>query len=99
MAGEKKLVKVYVEKIIEWEIFLAVDEDADVEDVALDLINNDAVEESAEGDPIFKSQEAPDRDEINNMIFRDEEGNEMAVVDHHLDADGARFGTVKRHVK
>lgn len=99
MAGEKKLVKVYVEKIIEWEIFLAVDEDADLEDVALDLINNDAVEESAEGDPIFKSQEAPSREEINNMIFHDEGGSEVVVVDHHLDADGARFGTVKAYVK
>ena len=99
MAGEKKLVKVYVEKIIEWEIFLAVDEDADVEDVALGLINDNDIDESNEGDPHFKSQEAPSREEINNMIFLDEEGNEMAVVDHHLDADGAKVGNVRLHVK
>ena len=99
MAGEKKLVKVYVEKIIEWEIFLAVDEDADVEDVALGLINDDVIEESNEGDPHFKSQEAPIREEIKNMVFHDEEGNEVVVVDHHLDADGAKFGTVRLHVK
>lgn len=99
MAGEKKLVKVTVEKITEWEIFLAVDEDADVEDVALDLINNDSLEESNEGDPILKRTDVPSREEINNMIFLDEEGNEMAVVDHHLDADGAKFGNVRLHVK
>ena len=99
MAGEKKLVKVLVEKIIEWEIFLAVDEDADVEDVALGLINDDVIDESNEGDANFKSQEAPSNEEIKNMIFLDEEGNEMAVVDHHLDAEGAKVGTVKAHVK
>jgi hypothetical protein len=99
MAGEKKLVKVYVEKIIEWEIFLAVDEDANVEDVALDLINNDAVEASNEGDANFKSQEAPSREEINNMVFLTEEGTEMAVADHHLDAEGVRFGTVRIHTR
>ena len=99
MAGEKKLVKVLVEKIIEWEIFLAVDEDADVEDVALGLINDDVIDESNEGDANFKSQEAPSNEEIKNMIFLDEEGNEMAVVDHHLVAEGAKVGTVKAHVK
>jgi hypothetical protein len=99
MAGEKKLVKVLVEKIIEWEIFLAVDEDADVEEVALALINDDVIEESAEGDANFKSQEAPSREEIKNMIFLAEDGTEMAVVDHYLDAEGVRVGTVRLHVK
>lgn len=99
MAGEKKLVKVYVEKIIEWEIFLAVDEDADVEEVALGLINDDVIDESNEGDANFKSQEAPSREEIKNMVFLTEEGTEMAVVDHHLDAEGVRFGTVRIHTR
>jgi hypothetical protein len=106
MAGEKRLVKVYVEKIIEWEIFLAVDEDADVEDVALGLINDDVIEESAEGDPIFKSQSAPTKEETKNMIFLDEEGNELAVESISLqqgtwstDTDGIMRGTVKAHVK
>jgi len=98
MAGEKKLVKVYVEKIIEWEIFLAVDIDADVEDVALDLINNDAVEVSNEGDANFKSAAAPTEDELKSMIFLDEHGNEMAVVNHYIHCEGIQ-GEIKRHVK
>lgn len=99
MAGEKKLVKVYVEKIVEWEIFLAVDEDTDVEDVALGLINDHDIDESNEGDPHFKSQETPSREEVNNMIFLDENGSEMEVVDQNLDAFGDRFGTVRPYVK
>jgi hypothetical protein len=99
MAGEKKLVKVYVEKIIEWEIFLAVDEDADVEEVALGLVNDDVIEESAEGDPHFKSLEAPSREEINDMVFLTEEGTEVAVVDHHYDAEGIKVGTVRIHTR
>jgi hypothetical protein len=98
MAGEKKLVKVYVEKIIEWEIFLAVDIDADVEDVALDLINNDAVEASNEGDANFKSAAAPTEDELKSMIFLDEHGNEMAVVNHYIHCEGIQ-GEIKRHVR
>ena len=98
MAGNKKLVKVYVEKIIEWEIFLAVDINADVEDVALHLVNSGAAEESAEGDPHFKIAAAPTEDELKSMIFLDEHGNEMAVVDHYVHCEGIQ-GEVKRHVK
>ena len=98
MAGEKKLVKVYVEKIIEWEIYLAVDINADVEDVALHLVNSGAAEESAEGDPHFKSAAAPTSDELEGMIFLDEHGNEMAVVSHYVHCEGIQ-GEIKRHVK
>jgi hypothetical protein len=98
MAGEKKLVKVYVEKIIEWEIFLAVDISADVEDVALGLINDNSIDESNEGDPQFKSAAAPTEDELKSMIFLDEHGNEMAVVNHYIHCEGIQ-GEIKRHVK
>jgi hypothetical protein len=80
MADEKKFYKVLVQKVHEYEVFVAVDDADDAEDAALGLIANDFVEASNECDPEATRIQPADAYETANYIFLDEKGNTIETI-------------------
>jgi hypothetical protein len=79
MADGKKLLKVLVQKVHEYEVFVAVDDEEDAEDAALGLISNDFVEVSNECDPEVTLVTPADAYETANYIFLDAKGDQIEI--------------------
>jgi len=79
MAEGKKLLKVLVQKVHEYEVFVAVGDEDDAEDVALGLIANDFVDVSNECDPEVTRIYPADAYETANYIFLDKKGDQVEI--------------------